>query len=134
MTRKASLSAVVYLALVFLSGALVGAFGYRLYMVNTVSSNTRSPEDYRRHYVTEMNGRLHLSQEQVSNLQRIMDETRQQYRDLHDRQKPEIKGIEAQQYQKILAILGEPQRAEYEKMRAERERRRKQEKQDGNRK
>lgn len=126
MSRQSTVSAVIYLVVVFLSGALVGAFAYRLYMVNSVSGSNRSPEEYRRHYVAEMTSRLHLSTDQVSNLQRIMDETRQRYKDLHDRQRPDMKVIENEQYEKVKAMLTEPQRTEYDKMRAERERRRQQ--------
>ena len=127
-TRKSSLSAVVYLVLVFLSGALVGAFAYRLYMVGSVSSNAmpRSPEEYRKRAIEEMTTRLHLSAEQVSSLHRIYDGTRQRFRELHDKQRPEYRVIENDQYQEILAILTEPQRAEYQKMREERDRRRQQ--------
>lgn len=129
-TRKASLSAVVYLVLVFLSGALVGAFAYRLYMVSSVSSSAalKSPEEYRKRAIEEMTTRLHLSPEQVASIQQIYDETRQRFRELHEKQRPEFRVIENAQYQKILATLTEPQRVEYLKMREERDRRRQQEK------
>ncbi len=128
--RRSSLTAVVYLVLVFLSGALVGAFAYRLYRVGSVSSNAapRSPEEYRKHAIEEMSSRLHLSPEQVSNIQQIYDETRQRFRELHDKHRPEYRVIEDSQYQKILAVLTEPQRIEYQKMRDERERHRQQDK------
>lgn len=124
----------MYLLLVFLSGILVGVFSYRLYMVNTVQSGTaarqqpRTPEEYRKRAIEEMTARLKLNGEQVNNLQQIMDETRQRYHEIRERQKPELKAIETAQYQRILAMLSDPQRAEYEKMRAERERRREAEK------
>lgn len=129
-TRRSSLSAVVYLVLVFLSGALVGAFAYRLYMVGTVSSSAgaKSAEEYRKRAIEEMTTRLHLSPEQVSSLNQIYDETRLRFRELHEKQRPQFRAIEQDQYQKILAMLTEPQRAEYEKMREERDRRRQQEK------
>ncbi len=128
MTRRSNLTTALYLFVVFLSGAVVGAFAYRLYMVNSVLSGSRprNAEEYRRKSVAEMTSRLQLSPDQVQSLQRIMDETRQRFRDLHERDKPELKAIEAEQYSKIRAMLTEPQRDEYEKMRAERERRRQQ--------
>lgn len=128
MSRRSSLSAIVYLLLVFLSGALVGIFSYRLYTATTVYSERgrppRSPEEYRKRYVEETTTRLNLTADQVSNLQHILDETRQRYHDVHERYRPELKAIETDQYKKILAMLTESQRTEYEKMRAERERRR----------
>lgn len=133
MIRRSNLSTAAYLLLVFLSGVLVGVFSYRLYMVNTVQSGSvartqppRSPEEYRKRAVAEMTARLKLSSDQVNTLQQIMDATRQRYHDLRERQKPDLKAIETEHYQRVLAMLSEPQRAEYEKMRAEREKRRQQ--------
>jgi hypothetical protein len=128
VSNRSSLSAAVYLLLVFLSGALVGIFSYRLYTANTVYSSRipRNPEEYRRKYVEETTTRLKLSGDQVANLQQILDETRQRYHDVHERYRPELKAIETDQYKKILSMLTETQRAEYENMRAERERRRQQ--------
>lgn len=130
MSKRSNLTTAIYLFIVFLSGILVGAFGHRLYMVNTVLSvnrQPRTPEEYRRRYVEEMTSRLKLSTGQVASLQRIMDETRQRYRAVHETYRPELKTIETEQYQKVRAMLTEPQRGEYERMRAERARRRQQE-------
>lgn len=126
MTKRSSLTAFAYLVVVFLSGTLVGVFASRLYMVGTVrsSSGHRSPEEYRRRYIEEMSKRLRLSTEQIASLQQIMDQTRQRYHDVHERYRPELKAIEDEQYQKVNGILAAAQRAEYEKMRQERERRR----------
>lgn len=129
MSKRSTLSTALYLSLVFLSGMLVGVFSYRLYMVNTVQSSVRqqpprTPEEYRKKMVAELSGRLKLTSDQVDHLQRIMDETRDRYREARERQRPELKAIEDAQHQKIVAMLTEPQRTEYEKMWAERERRR----------
>ncbi len=126
MSRRFTVA--VYLLLVFLSGALVGAFGYRLYSVNVVASSRqpRSAEEYRRSYVEMMTSRLQLSAEQVENLEKIMDGTRQRYHEIYGRFRPELKAIETAQYEQIRAMLNETQKAEYEKIRAEREARRKQ--------
>ncbi|HWQ53500.1 MAG TPA: hypothetical protein VN442_07430 [Bryobacteraceae bacterium] len=136
MNRRPNLTTAVYLLLVFLSGALVGAFGYRLYMVNTVMSDKgppRTPEEFRRRYVQELTARLHLSEDQVQKLQHIVENTGQRIREVHERSKPDMKAIEVSQYEQIRAMLTEDQRAEYEKMRAEREKRRQQKKLEGSR-
>jgi Spy/CpxP family protein refolding chaperone len=128
VTRRSNLTTAVYLLLVFLSGALVGVFAYRLYMVNTVMSEARpprNPDEYRRLYVEEMTARLKLSPDQVGQLQEIMDGTRQRFREVHERYRPEMTAIEGEQYHSIRSMLDDTQRAEYEAMRAERERRRK---------
>ena len=124
--KRSSLSTGVYLLLVFLSGIVVGVFANRLYVMNSVSANAnpKSPEEWRRKYVAEMRSRLRLSDQQVAQLEPILDETRQRFHDAHERAKPELKAIQDEQVQKIRSILKDDQKAEYEKMRAEREKRR----------
>jgi hypothetical protein len=126
--KRSTLSVAIYLFLIFLSGALVGGFGYRLYMARTVVATSgpthRSPEEYRRRYLNEMQTRLNLNGDQLQQLDTILDETRARYRDLFDRYRPEMKVIESQQINEINAILDETQRAEYATMRKEREHRR----------
>ena len=124
--KRSSSSAALYLALVFLSGALVGGFGHRLYMMKSVSANTapRNPEEFRRKWVDEMQTRLRLSPDQMGKLQTILDKTRQRYHEVHERSKPEMTAIQEDQVRKVNAILTPVQQTEYEKLRAEREERR----------
>ena len=99
-------------------------------IVGSSSATAASPEEYRARAVATLTSRLKLTGEQVTSLQQIMDETRQRYHELRDRmreqQRPELKAIETEHYQRILAVLTEPQRAEYDKMRAERGEKRRQ--------
>jgi Spy/CpxP family protein refolding chaperone len=124
--KRSSLSTAVYLLLVFLSGIAVGVFANRLYVMNSVSANasSKSPEEWRRKYVEEMRSRLRLSDQQVAQLQPILDETRQRFHDAHERAKPELKAIQDEQVQKVRSILKDDQKAEFEKFRQEREKRR----------
>ena len=111
--------------LVFLSGALVGGFAHRLYMMNTVKADNRSgPEEYRRRYVEEMQTRLALTQDQLSKLNKILDGTREKFRVLREQHRPEMKVIQDEQVMQVNAILSESQRPEYAKLREERERKR----------
>ena len=115
-----------YLLLLFLSGVAVGAFGLRLYTLNSVSAsvNTRNPEEFRRRYVAELRTRLKLTDDQVNRLGPILDETRQRYHDLHEKHKPEMKLIQDDQVQKIRAILTDAQQTEYTRLLDEREKQR----------
>jgi hypothetical protein len=130
--KRTTLSTGLYILLVFLSGAVVGDFAHRLYVVNTVVS--AKPDEVRRHILDEMRTRLSLSNEQVNQVNAIMDSTRARYHEVKERwdnqsrqaAKPELKAISEDQAGKIKAILSEPQRAEYEKYRAERQKRREQ--------
>lgn len=116
----------IYVVLLFLSGSVVGAFSHRLYTLNTVTASTRpSPEDFRKRYVGEMRTRLNLTPDQLSKLENILDSTRTRYRSIHERIRPDLKATQEDQVSQIRAILNESQRAEYEKLRKERDERRK---------
>jgi len=131
---RSKLSAGLYLLLVFLSGALVGGFGHRLYTMNSVSASTAvrlKPEDFRKKYLEDMRTRLKLTEAQQSQLAHIMDTTRDRFRTLHEHTKPQLDAIKAQEKQiqadhrqEIRAMLNDTQRAEYEKVLAEREKKR----------
>ena len=134
--KRATLSTALYVTLVFLSGAVMGGFAHRLYMVNTVFSVPVSPkpEDVRRKIVEEMRTRLSLTNDQVTQLSAIMDSTKARFHEVrskwdkeaHIRAKPELKAIQEDQVQKIKEILTEAQRPEYDKYRADREKQRQQ--------
>ena len=72
--RRSNLALAFYLLLVFLSGVLAGGFSYRLYTLR--ASNPRAqplrPEEFRHRYLMEMRTRLHLSDQQVTQLDSIM--------------------------------------------------------------
>jgi hypothetical protein len=121
--RRSTVTAILYLCLVFLSGILVGGFGMRLYNARDVSAKTNpcSPEDMRRRYMDDMRTRLKLSDEQLAQFTAILESTRERFHDLREKYRPEVKIIQEEQVAKIRAILNESQRAEYEKLREERE-------------
>ncbi|HLY17871.1 MAG TPA: hypothetical protein VKR61_11650 [Bryobacteraceae bacterium] len=119
--RRSNLATFFYLAVVFVSGAVVGGFANRLYMARSVGAVTtngpRNHAEIRRQYVDEMSTRLHLTPDQVTQLQQIMDSTGQHMREMH-------KTIEDEHVSKVVAMLDDGQKAEYAKMRAEREKHR----------
>ncbi len=126
--KRQGVTAVIYLALVFLSGALVGGFGHRLYTQGTVSAGSksgRSTDEYRKRYIGEMRSRLKLDEAQVAKLTEVLDSTRLQYKKFNEAHKAELGGIQNDQVAKVNALLSDSQRLEYEKMRAEREKNRK---------
>lgn len=119
--RRSNLSTLLYLAVVFLSGAVVGGFALRLYTAKTVNAiATQNPPrnhtDLRKQYITDMRTRLHLTDAQVSQLEQIADATGQHMHEMH-------KAIDAEHVQKVNAMLNGEQRAEYAKWRDEREKR-----------
>jgi len=134
--KRAGLSAGLYLLLVFLSGAVVGGFSHRLYTMNSVlaGQSPTKPDEYRRQYIKEMRTRLSLSDQQLSQLTTILDNTRSRYHEVKarwdlqakDAARPELKAIQAESVQQIKGILSDTQKPEYEKLLAEREKRRQQ--------
>lgn len=107
----------LYVGLVFVSGAVLGIFGDRLYTVSTVTKakNAKpSPEEFRRGYLGFMQKRLNLSQEQVTHLGLVLDETRARMNEVHERTIPEQQEIQKAQSEKIRALLTPAQQAEYD--------------------
>ncbi len=133
MKRTTRLTAL-YVALVFLSGAVVGGFAHRLYTLNTVMATSPKPDDFRRTYLGELSSRLGLSGQQLTQVSAILDSTKTRYDEVRakwDKEakvkaKPELKAIHEDQVQKVKGVLSESQQAEYDKFRMEREKRRQQ--------
>ncbi len=130
--KRTNLAVALYLVLVFASGVVVGVVGYRLY--DRDPSGVRfghdqqrrppiSPDEMRRRYVEEMRTRLKLNDGQLQNLNSILDDSRTKFRALREKYRPEVHAIQEEQAQKIRSILNDGQRAEYDKMREEREKR-----------
>lgn len=122
--KLSRISVAIYVALIFFSGLVLGALGHRLYTVRTVDANSvrHTPDEWRKRYTAEMQHRLGLRQEQLTQLNAILDETRDAFQAARERMRPEMESIREMQTSKIRAMLDDTQKAEYEKMRSERER------------
>lgn len=121
---------VLSLLVVLLSGAVLGALSYRYYSLRTVTAGPpppRTPQEFRQRYMKTMTERLHLTPDQASKLNAILDDTREQFRVFWDKVGPERRAIEEGQVQRINAILDPAQQQEYAKMRQEREERKRRE-------
>jgi hypothetical protein len=121
------LTMIASLTLVFLAGVGAGFLGHSYYGESHASAKgpgRPSPEEMRRAYLQEMTTRLKLDGTQSKDLETILDDTRAQFREMREKHRPEMKAIQDQQVQRIDAILNAQQKAEYSKMREERERRR----------
>lgn len=129
--KRSHLQIAFSLLAVFISGAVVGGFGYHLYTVKAVTlANSQNPprltpEEWRKKYVSEMRTRLQLSDDQASQLNATLDKTRGLYDEAKQRHKVELDGIHDEQVHNIRAMLSPVQATEYDKARAEREARRK---------
>lgn len=125
--KRGNLPIALYLLLVFVSGAVVGALGYRAYKPPTASSNAPvNPEDARRQYLHEMQTRANLSTDQIQKLSTIMDETRARFHASREQHNLEVKQIGEQQRAKVRAILTVDQLPKVEQLWKERDERAKQ--------
>jgi hypothetical protein len=127
--RRSNLTTLLYLVLVFASGIVVGGFANRLYMMRSVSAAsspkaTQNHAAFREKYVQEMRTKLNLTDAQVSELQQIIEATDHRLRDMH-------KDIDNEHARKVAAMLNDTQKAEYTKIREERERKRQEREQKG---
>ncbi len=122
--RLSRLNLALYVGLIFASGITVGVFAHRLYTVNTVAAKaTHSPEEFRKHFVSDLQTRLNLRPDQVQKVNVILDGTRARFQEVHDKYRPEMNAIREQQHANIREILDDTQKAEFEKIKAERDKR-----------
>ena len=138
---KSRLSAVLSLLLVFFSGAVLGAFTYRLYSISPVQSGKDagtppkrlSPEEFRKKYVSDLSSAVKLDSRQIAALNGVLDRTRDEVDKLNEKVKvdrdaldskwrPDREVIHNHQVERIDGLLRADQRPLYEAFRAERER------------
>jgi uncharacterized coiled-coil protein SlyX len=124
---KSKWSAFFSLLVVFLSGAVVGALAHRLYMVTTAYSGSApapkrpDPEEVRKRITADLRAKVHLDDQQVAELNRIMDETRDTFRKMHDQMNTDVRALHDRQWQKFRAELRPDQQPLYDKWRADRD-------------
>lgn len=125
--RRSTLALVLSLTAVFVSGAVVGGFGYRMctrteQVEATDRPNQRrpTPEEFRAMFVNAMKKRLDLTDDQVNQLHVILDRTDQRFRELDLKTRPEKQAIQKMQHEEIKAILTPVQQEAYTKFLEER--------------
>jgi Spy/CpxP family protein refolding chaperone len=122
MTRR-NLPIALYLLLVFGSGAVVGALGYRTYNPPTARSGSAppSPNEWRRQYMEESKARLNLTDDQAEKLGAILDQTDARFREVRVHENQLIGQIREEHFERVRGILTAEQIPKYEKLHAERE-------------
>lgn len=117
--QRNQVTAVLSAILLFGCGAAVGVLGQRYYDHTSVSAQTS--DDWRVQYMAEMRTRAHLTDRQLQRLNVILDQTKQEYRDMRERHKPEVLEIKQNQISRVKSILTAEQIPLYEQLIAERE-------------
>jgi hypothetical protein len=120
MTLK-NLQIAFYLLLVFVSGSVVGALGYRTYNPPVARSSSRpSPSDWRQRYIEETRARVDLTDEQVQKLKTMLDQTEERFDQEREHYNQVIQDIGEDHYARFRMILSPQQVPKYEKLHAER--------------
>jgi hypothetical protein len=120
--KRWNLPIAVYLFLVFVSGGVVGALGYRMYSPPSARSEPRvNPEVWRSQYLDELRTRVNLTPDQMQKMNVILDETDASFTQARDKHHQEIEKIKEDHRAKLRAILTADQIPKYEQFRAERD-------------
>lgn len=121
----------LYVGLVFACGGVLGFFSNRLYTATRVDTKKAPPteEEVRKYVVNLYTNRLHLTPDQVQQMNLILDESKAQVNAIHGRMDPEIEAVRQNQITRMNLMLTPEQQPEYEKLRQERLERQKQQQQ-----
>jgi hypothetical protein len=130
---KAKLTAALYLLIVFSSGIMVGVVAHRLYMVKTVLSTEPPPRrpgpaEWRKQFIDAMKSKVKVDDQQLMQLQQILDQMDDEYKQLHagrkaedTKRRTEDQAVQNNMVDKINAMLRDDQKPLYQQLRAERE-------------
>lgn len=131
---KSRFLAFLGLLAIFAGGAVFGVFGYHLYLASPVfghnltpgtAVNRKSPgpdpEEVRKRVITEMRQRVKLDDAQVAKLNRIYDDTRAQFDQIHKEMNDRGHAVWDKQVAEVKAILRPDQEPLYDQLRAEHE-------------
>lgn len=114
MTRP-NLPIALYLFLVFVSGGVVGALGYRMYSPPPAHSEQRSsPEVWRKKYLDELNSRVSLTPDQMQKMIGILNETDASFTQARNQHHEAIEKIKGEHRVKVRSLLTADQLPKYE--------------------
>ncbi len=116
---------ITSIVIVFLLGALAGALvTHKIYQLRMDNLLKGEPGSMREFILHRMNHELHLDPHQQEQVRAILQETHAEIRNVRKQFRPQTEEILARSQEKIRALLRPDQREKYEKIIAERKRRR----------
>lgn len=120
------LSAFFSLLLVFCSGTVVGAIGYRVYNTSVApparpAEKRPDPAELRKQLIDETTREVHLDDRQVVELGKIYDDTRERFNEFRKNSNAEGRKIWDDQIAKIKAMLRPDQIILYDNLRAKKD-------------
>ncbi|HYM11298.1 MAG TPA: hypothetical protein VEU62_11225 [Bryobacterales bacterium] len=107
--------AALWLAVVFLAGALFGVVAHTVYVQRTTRAAVNARE-IRERYADRLKRDLLLSPEQHNQVSAILEQTSQHFRELRERIEPEFESLRQTQRQRIMAILTPEQQSKYQEI------------------
>lgn len=117
--------AIVSIVIVFLLGALAGALvTHKIYQQKVEGVIKGEPKSMREFIVRRMDHELHLDAIQLEQLCAIVQETHAEMKNLRKQFRPQTEEILARSQEKVRAILRPDQLEKYEKIVAERRKKR----------
>lgn len=122
--KRRNLPIAIYLCIVFVSGAVVGALGYRVYSPPSARSNAAqhvSPEEWRKQYLNEMQTRVNLTPDQIQKVNAILDDTDARFTSAREEHHQIVEKIREDHRAKLRAIMTPEQLPKYEQFRTERD-------------
>jgi len=120
--KRWNLPIAVYLFLVFVSGGVVGALGYRMYSPPSARSEQHvNPEVWRKQYLDELRTRVNLTPDQIQKMNILLDETDASFNQARAQHHQEIEKIREDHRAKLRTILTADQLPKYDQIRAERD-------------
>jgi len=114
--------AMVSLGLIFAAGFVAGlAFGPLLQPAEAYGTSSRRHRRHRHSSTEKFRTELHMDEGQAQQLSEIMEETRDEYRQLREEMSPRFQEIRSRTRDRIRGILRPDQLEAFEKMTAERD-------------
>src|SRR5580698_6452555 len=125
MLSRSRVTIALYLVLVFASGILVGVESHRLYATTSTARANSSPQnmgEFRRRYLDGMKTQVGVSDTQLTQINNILEDTRNKVNELAALEKPLHDRIQQEHIDQIKDLLTPQQKIAYDNWRAERER------------
>ncbi|MDA1314535.1 MAG: hypothetical protein O2968_14440 [Acidobacteria bacterium] len=131
MNGRSKRTVAIYLGLVFVAGSILGAAAHRFYAVQSadagVATTRRTSEEYRKELMVCLRTELKLTPEQVIEVDRIYDDIGGRYKEVRKVIDPEVKALRVERTERIMSLLDDQQKVQYQQILDERERKRQEE-------
>ena len=125
-TGQSRRRAAMAMAVVFIAGVVLGLAATRVYdqRLGRRGQDLISPGEYRQRLLRQLTADLALDPGQQEAVKEILIEIEQRFREVRDAIEPEMDAIRSERGERIMALLDQMQRAQYEGILEERRRHR----------